>query len=260
MKPDNTRASLAVALIVKNEEKHLAACLDSVKDWVDEIVILDSGSSDATEEIARQYTNKFYVSEDWPGFGIQRQRAQAFVESDYILWLDADERVTPELMQEIQRILKNKPEDKIYYINRLSVFLDKKIAHSGWYPDFVARLYKTKSAQYDSSLVHEKVFTNELKTEKLHYHLIHYPYNNLQHYLDKSVKYAEYWSNDRYKKGKTSSILSAIIHSLSCFIKMYFIKKGFLDGKQGLILALLSAMSCYNKYLLLWEMSIKNDK
>lgn len=105
-----SKPTLAVALIVKNEEKHLQACLDTVKDWVDEIVLLDSGSTDRTEEIARQYTDKFYTNLDWPGFGKQRQLAQQYVTADYVLWLDADEQVTPELKESIlHAVSANKP-------------------------------------------------------------------------------------------------------------------------------------------------------
>lgn len=253
MNQQNTKPTLAVALIVKNEEKHLAACLDAVKDWVDEIVILDSGSNDATEEIARQYTNNFFVNNDWPGFGLQRQRAQQYVKSDYILWLDADERVTPALRKSIEIAVHKNSNNIVYNINRLSIFLNKEIRHCGWYPDSVTRLHKRKDSQYNSSLVHEKLETNNLKVENLNGDLIHYPYENIQHYLKKSVYYADSWSNNKYSKGKKASILSAINHALGCFIKMYFIKKGFLDGKQGLILSLLSAVSAFNKYLCLWE-------
>ena len=104
------KPTLAVALIVKNEAKHLQACLKTVHEWVDEIVILDSGSTDNTEQVARRFTDKFFSNTHWPGFGRQRQIAQSYVESDYILWLDADERVTPELRQNLlEALIKTKP-------------------------------------------------------------------------------------------------------------------------------------------------------
>ncbi len=157
MNQQNTKPSLAVALIVKNEAKHLAACLDSVKDWVDEIVILDSGSSDTTEAIARQYTNKFFVNNDWPGFGMQRQRAQQYVESDYILWLDADERVTPELRQSIQQAVASNHINTVYQVNRLSTAFGKFIHHSGWHPDWISRLHRRNETQYNDVKVHESI-------------------------------------------------------------------------------------------------------
>ncbi|MDF5316908.1 glycosyltransferase family 2 protein, partial [Vibrio parahaemolyticus] len=115
-----SKPTLAVALIVKNEEKHLKACLDTVKGWVDEIVILDSGSTDRTEEIARQYTDKFYTNLDWPGFGKQRQLAQQYVTADYVLWLDADERVTDELRQDILDVINQHSDQNVYSVNRLT--------------------------------------------------------------------------------------------------------------------------------------------
>ncbi|MEF1205725.1 glycosyltransferase family 2 protein [Photobacterium damselae] len=252
MKPDNTRASLAVALIVKNEEKHLAACLDSVKDWVDEIVILDSGSSDATEEIARQYTNKFYVSEDWPGFGIQRQRAQAFVESDYILWLDADERVTPELRASIEHILQYPDSNTVYLINRLSSAFGQFIHHSGWSPDWLVRLYPIQLTQYNDALVHEKVIIpDHAQQQKLSGRLHHHTYDNLHHYIDKTTKYIKAWTDEREGR-KKSSISTALLHAFASFLKMYVIRLGFLDGRRGFIIAWLTMHSTFVKYTDLW--------
>ncbi|NVP01262.1 glycosyltransferase family 2 protein [Photobacterium damselae subsp. damselae] len=250
MKPDNTRASLAVALIVKNEEKHLAACLDSVKDWVDEIVILDSGSSDATEEIARQYTNKFYVSEDWPGFGIQRQRAQAFVESDYILWLDADERVTPKLRESIQNAVEQNQKNTIYQINRLSTAFGQFIHHSGWHPDWISRLHHRIETHYNDIKVHESIIIpSDGKVEKLSGTLEHYTFEDFFEFQNKQQKYAELWVEDRFSKEKKSSITSAIVHSVFSFIRTYILKAGFLDGKHGFIIACVNAQYVLNKYL-----------
>ncbi|MGF1685270.1 glycosyltransferase family 2 protein [Photobacterium japonica] len=254
----SSKPTLCVALIVKNEQLHLASCLDSVKDWVDEIVILDSGSTDQTEAIARQYTDKFYTTDDWPGFGPQRQRAQAYIHADHVLWLDADEQVTPELRQSIEAVLHTPQNDTIYTVNRLSVFLNTEIRHSGWYPDNVARFYKTQSTTYNDALVHEKVITKNFNIASLDGDLIHYPYDNIAHYLSKSVSYAKSWSEDRFSKGKRANLLAPFTHAISCFIKMYLIKRGFLDGKTGFILAALSSFSAFNKYLCLWEKSYHN--
>ena len=149
--------TLSVAMIVKNEAHHLAQCLDTIKDWVDEIVILDSGSTDATQQIAEQYGAKFYQNTDWPGFGKQRQLAQQYVTSDYVLWLDADERVTPELRQSILTAISQDTPNTVYKIPRLSEIFGSKIRYSGWYPDYVIRLYRKNFTQYGDQLVHEKV-------------------------------------------------------------------------------------------------------
>lgn len=247
------KSTLAVALIVKNEQKHLSSCLDTVKDWVDEIVILDSGSTDKTETIAYQYQAKFYRNEQWQGFGKQRQLAQQYVTSDYVLWLDADERVTPELKESILSAISSSNENRLYLVNRLSEVFGKKIRHSGWYPDFVIRLYKTKDTTYNDALVHEKVIIpTGFKLEHLKGDLHHYTYQNLHHYLVKSASYANAWAEQREKQGKRTSLFSATIHAIFCFIKMYFLKIGFLDGKQGFLLAVLSAHSTFIKYADLW--------
>lgn len=247
------KPTLAVALIVKNEAKNLKACLETVKDWVDEIVILDSGSNDETEQVARQYTDKFFVNEAWPGFGPQRRLAQSYVESDFVLWLDADERVTPELKQSIETTLLAPQENTAYTISRLSWVFGRYIRHCGWYPDRVVRLYPTKLTQYNDALVHEKVeLSKDIAVKPLQGDAIHYTYNDLHHYLVKSAGYAKAWAEQREKRGKKSSISQGIVHALACFIKMYIIKAGFLDGKQGFLLSLLSAHSTFVKYADLW--------
>ena len=255
-----SKPSIAVALIVKNEAQHLKACLETVHSWVDEIVVLDSGSTDNTEAIARSFTDKFFVNTDWPGFGPQRQLAQSHIESDYVLWLDADERVTPELKSSIISAVSANQPDTIYQTARLSWVFGRYIRHCGWYPDKVLRLYPTKLTRYNDALVHEKVeVSKSMKVETLKGDLIHFTYNDMNHYLVKSAGYAKAWAEQREKKGKKSSILQGILHALGCFLKMYVLKAGFLDGKQGLLLSLLSAHSTFVKYADLWIRS-ETDK
>lgn len=247
------KPTLAVALIVKNEAKNLDACLKTVADWVDEIVILDSGSTDKTEQVARKYTEKFHVNKDWPGFGPQRRLAQEYVESDFVLWLDADERITDELKVSIQQAVEKNEPKTLYSICRLSWVFGRYIRHCGWYPDRVVRLYPTKLTQYDDSLVHEKVeISADMNVKELSGDAIHYTYNDLHHYLVKSAGYAQAWAEQREKRGKKSSILEGMLHAIACFLKMYVFKAGFLDGKQGFLLSVLSAHSTLVKYADLW--------
>ena len=245
--------TLSVAMIVKNEAHHLAQCLDTVTAWVDEIVILDSGSTDATQQIAEQYGAKFYQNTDWPGFGKQRQLAQQYVTSDYVLWLDADERVTPELRQSIQAAIAQDTPNTAYKIPRLSEIFGHKIRHSGWYPDYVIRLYRKDFAHYGDQLVHEKVeLPVNANIQKLQGDLLHYTYQNIHHYLVKSAGYAKAWADQREKAGKKATLWQGISHAVGCFVKMYVIRLGFLDGKAGLLLAILSAHSTFVKYADLW--------
>lgn len=259
-------ATLSVTLIVKNEEGNLAACLDTVK-WADEIIILDAGSEDKTIEIAKKYTNKIYVNADWQGYGIQRQRLQEFASSDWILMLDADERLTPDLIAEVKNVIKDNNTNNVYALPRLSWCFGKFIRHSGWYPDYVTRLYAKDKAKYTSQLVHEKLeYDASTKKIKLKGNLLHYTYRDLEHYLVKSAGYATAWAIQKKAKGKTSSLFQGITHGVSCFLKMYFFRLGFLDGKQGLLLALLSGHSTFSKYANLWVRQqkdisdSKNDK
>lgn len=245
-------ASLSVVLIVKDEAENLEKCLESAA-WADEIVVLDSGSSDETETIARRYTDKFFVASDWPGYGPQRQRAQSHATGDWILMLDADERITPELRAEIEKIVRDDYRDAVYAVPRLSWVFGRFIRHSGWYPDYVTRLYPRERASYGEERVHEKLhYSGELREEKLTGDLLHYTYRDLNHYLVKSAHYAEAWAQQRYEKGKKASLLQAFIHGVGCFVKMYLVRGGFLDGRQGLLLALLSAHSTFVKYADLW--------
>lgn len=248
--------TLSVAMIVKNEAQDLAQCLDTVKDWVDEIVILDSGSQDRTEEIALAYGAKFYQHTDWQGFGKQRQLAQQYVTSDYVLWLDADERVTPELRQAIINAVQQNRAETVYQIGRLSEVFGRQIRHSGWYPDYVVRLYPTHYAQYGDELVHEKVhFPKNAKVEKLAGDLLHFTYKDVHHYLVKSAAYAKAWATQRANAGKKATLFQGVTHAVGCFVKMYLLKAGFLDGKQGFLLAVLSAHSVFVKYADLWNRS-----
>ncbi|AIL31958.1 glycosyltransferase family 2 protein [Basilea psittacipulmonis] len=245
--------TLAVALIVKNEATHLADCLNCVKDWVDEIVILDSGSTDATEQIAKQFGAKFFVHTDWQGFGKQRQLAQQYVASEWVLWLDADERVTPELKEHIIHIIHHADTKTVYELNRLSIVFGKEIRHSGWYPEYVLRLFRTQEAEYNDALVHEKVeIPDGFEVKKTNGNLLHYTYDDLHEYLVKSAFYAKLWAEQKSLEGKKAGIFSAITHGLGRFFKMYFIKAGFLDGKVGFVLAVLFAQSTFSKYIYLW--------
>lgn len=243
--------SIAAVLIVKNEQDHLPACLETL-DWVDEIVVVDAGSSDGTREIAREFTDKVALEEDWQGFGVQRQRAEALVESDWILMVDADERVTPALRESLRAaVAQDSPA--IYTLPRLSWCFGGFIRHSGWYPDRVARLYPRGRAGYNDALVHEKLENpEELPVRPLEGDLLHYTYRDLRHYLEKSAHYAQAWAEQRAARGKRGSLAAGIGHGIGCFLRMYLLKAGFLDGRQGLLLALLSAHSTFAKYADLW--------
>lgn len=245
-------ASLSAVLIVKNEEAALAACLEKLQ-WVDEIVVYDSGSNDNTLEIARRFTSHVYTDADWQGYGIQRQRAQARASGDWILMVDADEHVTPELRAGIQAVVSANDQNTVYALARLSWCFGRFIHHGGWYPDYVARLYPKAKASYGEEKVHEKLhYPAGMPVKNLQGDLLHYTYRDLEHYLVKSAQYAAAWAEQRQMKGRRGSLLQGFLHGLACFLRMYVLRLGFLDGRQGLLLALLSGHSTFAKYADLW--------
>lgn len=244
--------TLSAVLIVKNEEKSLSACLDTLS-WVDEIVVVDAGSSDRTIEIAKSYTDKVFSEPDWRGYGVQRQRAQAYATGEWVMMIDADEHVTQELKASIQRVVRENDQTKVYALSRMSWVFGRFIRHGGWYPDYVIRLYPRLKARYGDEKVHEKPhFGDEMQVVKLKGDLLHYTYRDLEHYLIKSAGYAAAWAEQRQAGGKRGSLSQGFWHGMACFLRMYIFRFGFLDGRQGLLLAILSAHSTFVKYADLW--------
>ena len=180
------RASIAAVIITKNEQDSLRDCLESLR-WVDEIIIVDSGSTDNTETIAKEYTEHFYVNAEWPGFGKQKQLAQSYATSDWILAVDADERIDDTLRENILTMLENPPENTVYNLNELTWVFGRFLKYSGWYYRHV-RLYPNKLTQYNDNLVHESVIIpSGCQVAELDGDILHYSYQNLNHYLVKSA-------------------------------------------------------------------------
>lgn len=244
--------TLSAYIICKNESETIADCLESVK-WADEIIVLDSGSTDNTLEIAKQYTDQIYIDDDWQGFGIQKQRAQSYASGDWVLTIDADERVTPELRKDIEKIVQQNDQSKVYAVPILPNVFGHFLRHGGWYPARKIRLYPRSAGQYGNQQVHEKLeFTMAVETVNLNSDLLHYTYRNLEHYLVKSASYAAQWAEQRHLRQKKSSLSKGLLHAVGCFLKIYIIKAGFLDGKYGFLIAILSAHSTFVKYADLW--------
>ncbi len=249
----NTGPRIAAVLIVKNEHRHLDACLRSLA-WADEIVVYDTGSSDDTRDIARRHTEHVFHDPDWQGFGVARQRAQRKTQADWILMIDADERVSPELAAEIRAAVARAGERSVFQLPRLTWVFGRFIRHGGWYPDPVTRLYPNRLTHYDDALVHERLLLpQDCRVERLKQPLLHYSYDDIRHYLVKSAHYADHWARQQAGRGKRAGLASGLVHGLGCFLRMYVFKAGFLDGPQGFLLALLSAHSTLVKYAALWE-------
>lgn len=249
--------TISVVIITKNEAHDIHDCLTSVA-WADEIIILDSGSTDNTLNIAKTFTPYVYTSTDWPGFGIQKNRALAYATKDWVLSIDADERVDEALKNEIQQVLQSAKSD-VYFIPRLSSFCGQWIRHSGWHPDYVARLFKRGSAQFSTHLVHESL-TFTASSDYLTQPLLHLSYKNISEVLDKMQRYAILGAKELHLRNKQSGLLGAISHGVWAFIRTYIIKLGFLDGAQGFMLAFHNAETTYYKYLQLYFLTKNQTK
>ncbi|HSJ07227.1 MAG TPA: glycosyltransferase family 2 protein [Longimicrobiales bacterium] len=245
-------ARLSVVLIVRDEAAQLRACLETAS-WADEIVVLDGGSRDDTVAIARTFTDHVHVNADWQGFGVQRQRAQSMASGDWILMLDADERITPELRGAIAQVVRDDDRNIAGAVARLPVCFGRIIRHGGWYADRVVRLYPRERAGYDDTRVHEGVrLPAGMRVANLPGDLVHYTYRDLEHYLTKSASYAAIWADDRARRGRKAGLADAVGHALAKFLKMYVLRGGFRDGRIGLLLAVLASHSVFVKYADLW--------
>ncbi|CAI1187310.1 glycosyltransferase family 2 protein [Serratia quinivorans] len=249
----SARKSLSVVIIAKNEAGLLPDCLQSVA-WADEIIMLDSGSQDASVAVAESLGAKVFTHLDWQGFGKQRQLAQSYASHDYILMIDADERVTPELRQSIEQTLTAPDDNQVYSCARRNLFLGRFMRHSGWYPDRVNRLYANQRYRYNDNLVHESLNTNGAKVVSLNGDLLHLTCRDFFAFQRKQLRYAEEWANQRHQAGKRCGYLSILTHTLGAFCKTWLLRAGFLDGKQGLLLAVVNAQYTFNKYAALWAL------
>lgn len=242
---------LSVYIICFNNEDKIKDCLESVK-WADEIVVLDSYSTDKTVEICRKYTDKIFEQE-FVGFGKLRNIALAHTTYDWILSVDTDERVTPEFKAEILKKLADGPEQDAYYVPRLSHFLDVRIRHCGWYPDYrQPQFFNKKKMRYKEQMVHE---TYELNGTigYMKEHILQFPFFTLDQFLGKMERYSTLRAIEMAKDGKKFKVHQLILNPISMFLRMYVFKLGFLDGKEGFILSLLYSYYTLIKYVKLWE-------
>lgn len=242
--------SLSVILITKNEEANLKECLESVS-FANEIIVVDSQSNDKTQEIAQSFGAKLEITSDWPGFGPQKNRALNLATQEWVLSIDADERVTPELKEEILAVISSKDAANCYAIPRSSWYCGRFMKHSGWYPDYVDRLFKRGTAKFSDHLVHERLLPDG-SVAKLKNHFLHYSFKDFSQVLKKVDAYSTASAEQAYLKGKRSSVGKAIGHGLWAFIRTYFLRLGFLDGSQGLALAISNAEGTYYRYIKIW--------
>jgi glycosyltransferase involved in cell wall biosynthesis len=235
---------LSVIIITKNEAENIRACLESVE-WADEIIVVDSGSSDATVEICREMGAQVH-EHDWPGFGIQKNRALSYATNEWVFSIDADERVTPDLKAQLIKAMEDGSKDG-FFVPRLSQFCGRFIRHSGWYPDYVLRLFKGTRGRFSDDMVHERVILEGV-AGRLTSPLLHYSYLNETDVRRKTEQYAKAGALQMLRKGKTATIADAPMRAGWAFVRAYFLRLGFLDGIAGFNVAMMNARTTYLKY------------
>lgn len=236
---------LSVIIITHNEAANIEACLQSVG-FADECIVVDSGSTDDTVALATALGAQVESTADWPGFGPQKNRALALATGDWVLSLDADERVTPDLAREIQTVLRQADFDA-YDMPRLSSFCGRFIRHSGWWPDRVVRLFRRGTTRFTDATVHERVDTRG-PVGHCGAHLLHYTYPDLSSALQKMDRYSTDAAKAMYARGKRAGLGAALGHGSWTFVRIYLIRRGFLDGVHGLVLAVVAAMGSFSRY------------
>jgi glycosyltransferase involved in cell wall biosynthesis len=249
---------LSAIIITRNEAANIAECLKSL--WfVDELIVVDQSSEDDTAEIARNLGASVRVVADWPGFGAQKNRALAMATCDWVLSIDADERVSAELAQEIQTVVGSSILGA-FEIPRLTQFCGQWIRHCGWTPDRVLRLFRRGSAQFSNDLVHERVvLERNVKLGRLQETLLHFSYPTPSHYWRKLEQYSQAWAEQRFASGHQTSMARAGLAAVVAFVRTYFFRLGFLDGAMGFAVCTMQAQAAFGKYFALYCKNQKND-
>lgn len=244
---------LSATIITKNEEQNIERCLKSLS-WVDEIVVVDTGSTDLTKEICTKYNCNF-IEKKWLGFGRTKKAAVDSTQNDWILSIDSDEEVTEELKNKIIEILKT-PDVNAYKIKRRSFYLDRMINHCGWNRDYPLRLFNKRCGNFNNKEIHE--FVELEKGEKINIieeSILHYTYPTIESHIKKVNRYSELQAHEMKLEGKSYSVFASVLLGLNKFINMYLLRFGFLDGKEGFFLSSISAFGVYLKYIKLWKLN-----
>ncbi|HEY6907178.1 MAG TPA: glycosyltransferase family 2 protein [Ignavibacteriaceae bacterium] len=241
-------------IIAKNEELNIRRCIDSQLDCIDEIIVLvDESSTDKTYDILRSYPSVKVQKIKWQGYSATKKFGVTLASNVWVLWIDADESITPELSEEIIAFKKSVPVFTAYSVPRRAYFLGKWIRHSGWYPGRVVRLFNKNVVSFNSRSVHEQLEIKDTAGRLVH-DIEHYTDPSIHHYFEKFNNYTSLAASELFTRKKSFSLLDLLIRPTAIFMKMYIIKAGFLDGIHGFILAVFSASYVFTKYCKLWEL------
>lgn len=242
--------NLSVILITRNEAHNVAGCLGSVA-FADEWIVVDSNSSDGTREIAERLGAKVIRTDDWPGFGAQKNRALALASGRWVLSIDADERVSDQLGQAIRQAAAQDAATSAvagYELSRLSSFCGQWMRHGDWYPDRVLRLFRRDCARFSDDQVHERLLVDG-PIGRLEGELLHDSMPTLDSALDKMNRYTSGRALDKVRAGRSGGLATALAHGLWAFARCYLLRRGFLDGRLGFVLAVYVAEGTYYRYL-----------
>jgi len=250
------REKISVTIITHNEEENIGDCLESVK-WADEIVVVDSGSTDMTIEICKGYTDKVFFN-SWVGMKEQKQYAVEKASNTWVFSIDADERATEGIKSFILQELKNPIYDG-YRFPRQNYFLDKWLKHGGWYPDHVLRFFRKDRGYFGGVNPHDKVVVDGGSVTTVDIPFIHFTYKSIAQYLTKQNMYSSISATELFRAGRKIVPYIVPVKIMWKFIETYFVKKGFLDGFRGFIVAMGATYSMFWKYIQLWELS-RRDK
>lgn len=243
---------ISVIVITYNEERNIRRCLESVRDIADEMVVVDSGSEDNTAAICKELGATVIVQKPFPGMIEQKNFAAANAQNDWLLSLDADESLSPELKKSIVAAMDN-PQADGYSMNRLTNYCGTWVRHGGWYPDIKLRLFNKHKGQFAGMNPHDRYrLQSGSKTVHLKGDLLHYSYYTLSEHIKQMDTFSTMGAFSLYKRGKRSSILKLLYKPMARFIRNYFLKAGFLDGLTGFIIAISSAYVVFLKYLRLY--------
>ena len=240
---------IPASLLARNSEKHLPQVLEALASFP-EVVVLDTGSQDSTLEIAKRFPNVSLHSATFNGFGPLHNLAAEKAKHDWILCIDSDEVVTPQLATEIHSLSLD--EGSVYSFPFHNYFNGKWIRWCGWYPDRHIRLYNRRKTRFTNAYVHEGIITDGLQEKRLNGPVIHYSYGSISDFLTKMQRYSDLFAEENHGK-KSSSVGKAILHGLAAFIRSYFLKRGFLGGYEGFIISTYNANTAFYKYLKLYE-------
>ena len=248
--------TISAVIITKNEEANIEACLESVS-WADEIVVLDSGSTDKTVEIAEKFTSKVFI-EAWRGMGGQKNRAVALSRGPWIFSLDADERADSGVGDEIRQFIRQRASGCGAF-RRKNFYKSQWIRHCGWWPDWVTRVFRKGEAQYSDEAIHASLQTAS-PVSKLDGMIIHHSFTSPEDFLNRALSYAHHQAREMHLAGKKATLWTAVSHAAFALLHTYVTRLGFLDGAAGVLIAVSNCVGVFYRYMIIRDLNLNGQR